>query len=103
MRRAFANYCLGDFLHQMENSLIAVRDSPPNESLITSLASRKNLPAGCILRRPCICALSRVASHALFPFHFFWHAARRRCRSRELLFPRITRWNVNNVFRAILK
>ena len=83
--------------------MIAVRGTPPNESLILRLASRKNLPAGCILRRPCFCALAKVAAHALCPVNFFWPAARRRCQSGELLSPTITRRNANDILRAILK
>ena len=37
------------------------------------------------------------------PVHFFWPAARRRCQSGELLPPTITRRNVKDIFRAILK
>ena len=94
---------MGDFLPHHSVALIAVRGAPPNESLIPRLAYRKNLPAGCILRRPCFCALTMVAAHALRPVHFCWHAVRRRCRSGELLTPIITRRNVNNILRAILK
>ena len=104
LRRAFTRDCLGDFLPlKSRKALLAVRGAPPNESLTLRLASRKNLPAGCILRRPCFCTLTKVAAHALCPVHFFWPAARRRCQSGELLFPSITRRDVNDILREVLK
>ena len=104
LRRAFTKDCLDDFLPMTKRTaVLGIRGAPPNESLILRLASRKNLPAGCILRRPCFCTLSKVLAHALCPVHFFWPAVRRRCPSGELLFPSITRRNVNEILRAILK
>ena len=49
------------------------------------------------------CPLTKVAARALSPVHFSWHAVRRRFRSGELPCPSITRRNVNNVLRDILK
>ena len=70
MRSAFPNDCMGDFLPHQEKASIVVRGAPPNESLILRLASRKNLPAGRIPRRPCFCTLTKVDAHALCPVHF---------------------------------
>ena len=103
IRRAFTNDCLSDFIPQKSKALVAVRGTPPSESLILRLASRKHLPAGCLLRPPCFCALAKVTAHAMCPVHFFWPEVRRRCRSGDLLIPTTTRRNVNTILRAILK
>ena len=103
VRRAFSNDPLEGFLPLKNELLVGVRGPAGEEKLIFRLASRKHLPAGCILVRPCFCGLRNGAAHALCPVHVFWPAIQERVRPGQLLFPSYTRRNFNCVLRAVLK
>ena len=73
-----------------------------DRKLILRMPSRKNLPGGCILIRPCFCTLSKTASRKLRAMHFCWPEIRRRTRPGSLIFPIYNRRNAIPAIRDIL-
>ena len=57
---------------------------------------------GCILRRPCFCSIGTTRAIARCPVHSFWPLIKARVHSGSLLFPSITRRNVDRIIKAAL-
>ena len=103
LRRAFANDELEGFRPMKDSALIGLRGPSSNPSLVLRLATRKNLPLGCIMKRPCFCDIAKCVEHRLCPVHYLWPIIRARVSAGELLFPTYSGRNVNAVLRAVLK
>ena len=102
LRRAFAYDDLEGFRPMRDPALISLRGSANNPCLVLRLATRKNLPSGCIMRRPCFCDIAKCAEHRLCPVHFLWPLIRARVPAGKALFPPYSGRNVNAVLRAVL-
>ena len=102
LRRAFKNDDLTSSAPMQAYFLIALRGEQPNECLVLRLARRKNLSHGCILSRPCFCALDDPQAKKLCPAHSIWPAIASRVQPGELLFPGYYSANVNTAVKAVL-
>ena len=78
LARSFPDDPLGAFSPQPGNPLIGARVIAGESCLFPKLPRRKNLETGCILRRPCFCALHAINGSLLCPVHAMWPAIRRR-------------------------
>ena len=95
LRRAYGNEPLLSFCRQETKARIGVRISNSVNILVAKFSYRKNIPSGCILRRPCICAPKTSAPHPFCPVHILWHHIRRTTLPGEHLFPELTQRNFN--------
>ena len=102
LRRAFDDDPLTVFAPQREKAIIGVRFDGAEPFLIVNLAWRKNLPGGCILRRPCFCNLANPKAKKLRPVHIFWRNIRRRVDPGAPLFVAVNRRNFNRTLKAVL-
>ena len=70
--------------------LAGIRTFDGSPLLIVKFPRRKNIPNGCILRRPCLCQEAPTLARIVFPVHQIWH---RLCDGAEIhgrLFPFLT-------------
>ena len=102
LRRAYRNDELANFAPMKALALTAIRGEMPNERLAIRFLLRANLPQGCILTRPCFCALSRSQDRNLCPVHAIWPAIAARVKPGELRFPGYYGTNVNAKIKAAL-
>ena len=87
LQRAYKGGALTEFYPQREQALIGVEGTESDLRLIVRFKTRKNLPQGCIMARPCFCPIDCEAMHKLFPIHYFWPLVRNKVRSGRKLFP----------------
>ena len=102
LQRASKNDEIELFTPQREKGLISLRRTPQGLMLIVKLSYRKNMPGGCIMRRPCFCKLGSKNAARLCPVHWFWPWVTKR-KSGQQLFPSLNGRNINRILRAILK
>ena len=102
LRRAYTSDNLDGFAPLDGQAIIGLRGPPTAPVLTLRLASRRNLPHGCILKRPCLCDIAKCVEHKPFPVHFLWPVIRARVAPPGLIFPTYTRRNVNSVLKGVL-
>ena len=102
LRRAFSDDPIDDHAPHPEKSLIKLAKLVGHPYLVMKFSFRENLVYGCIVRRPCFCAVGTKRALALCPFHTFWPLIKDRVRSGHLLFPTITRMNLNRITKAVI-
>ena len=102
LRRNYADGPLMVFSPQEEKAIIGVSYEGNGPYLVAKLSWRKNLPGGCILRRPCFCHLASPKARKLCPVHVFWKLIRRRVDPGQPLFPAVNRRNFNRILKAVL-
>ena len=100
--RAFSADAIGALPPNTEKALIGVRAIQGDSFLIAKLSWRKNITSGCILRRPCSCALEDAQAQLLRPVHALWPLIRRRVQPGIPLFRAANRQNFNRIFKAIM-
>ena len=100
IRRDFKDDDLAIFAPMNDKALIAFRGTAP--ALVLRLDRRKNLAHGCILPRPCFCALAQPKAKRLCPVRSIWPAIAARVRQGKLLFPGFYGTNVNTIIKAVL-
>ena len=103
IRRAFSDDPVSEHIPQSEKALIKICTIEGVPYLVLKLSHRKNLVYGCILRRPCFCSLGSQRATALCPVHAFWPLVIDRVHSGSLLFPNVTRRNVNRIIKAVFR
>ena len=101
-RRAYANDDLEGFQPMRGRALISLRGPANNLCLVLRLATRKNLPLVCILRRHCFCDIAKCAERRLCPVHFLWPLVRARVPAGIPISPTYSIRNVNSVLRTAL-
>ena len=92
----------GKFLRfnpQGHKAIIGPRTYNDAATLVTKFRFRKNIRAGCILIRPCLCTMVSQANRTFCPAHGFWASIRPRLTPGDLLFPNISA----NMFNQRLK
>ena len=101
LKRAYRGDQLLTFSPQPDKALIGPMSVGGELFLVAKLSYRKNLPGGCILRRPCFCNLASSRARLLCPIHVFWAAIRRRVDPGTPLFRAVNRGNFNRQLKAI--
>ena len=81
---------------------MGIRGPPSGQRLVLKLRSRKNLPIGCIMSRPCFCGFPASAAKRMCPVHAIWPCIACRVRPGEMLFPSFSATNVNTTLKAVL-
>ena len=102
LRRAYASGPLDTFSPQPDKALMAVRFVGGEPFLFTKFSWRKNLPSGCILRRPCFCNLTNRKAALIFPVHVFWQLIRCRVDTGKPIFSAVNRRNFNRIPKVVL-
>ena len=90
------------FTPQKEKALIACRAVDGVEVLIAKLAWRKNMPGGCIPKRPCFCPHDTPRARGLCPIRWLWPCVRAHRQPGEFLFQKVNANNVNRFTRKAL-
>ena len=88
------------FAPMNDGALIALRGTTP--ALALRLARRGNLAQGCILSRPCFCAIAQPEAKRLCPVRAIWPAIADRVNPGELLPPGFYGANVNATIKAAM-
>ena len=99
LRRDFPVDPIADHAHQPDKALIKLATMDGHPYLVMKFSIRKNLVYGCIIRRPCFSVWTKQ-SLALCPAYTFWPLIKARVQSGHLLFPTITRRNLNRIIKA---
>ena len=102
LRRAYSAGDLAAFSPHPDKSLISVRTIDIVHLLVAKQARRKNLPGGCILRRPCFFGLTSLRAQHLCPVRTCWALIRCRVAPGAPLFPSVNRRNFNRSPNAIM-
>ena len=101
LRRAYSAGDLAAFSPHPEKALISVRTIEGESCLSFKIPRRKNLPGGCILRRPCFCGMAGPRAQQLPPSHIFRALIRCREAPGAPLFSAFNRRNSNRPIKAI--
>ena len=102
MVRSFSSDVMDTFSPQPEEALIGARTVAGEDFLIAKLSWRKNLPSGCILRRPCFCGLHAAQAAQICPVHAFLPRISRRVELGRPLFRGVNRRTFSRISKAIL-
>ena len=81
---------------------MAVRGTSPALRLVLRLSSRKNLPSGRIISRPCFCSLPAPAAKRMCPVRAIWPCVASRVRHGDKISPSFTAQNSNTALKAVL-
>ena len=87
------------FKPQGPKAIIGPRTYNDTTALVIKFRFRKNIRGGCILIRPCLCAMVSQANRTFCPVHGFWASIRARLTPGELMFPTMSA----NMFNQRLK
>ena len=101
IRRAFRGDDLTAFSPINGEALMGIRGPPSGQRLVLKLRSRKNLPNGCIMSRPCFCGLPAKAAKRMCPVHAIWPCIASRVRPGEKLFSSFPAASVNTALKAV--
>ena len=71
LRRAFRGDQLLEFSPHPDKALIGSVSVGGEAFIVAKFSYRKNVPGGCILRRPCFCHMGNARATALCPIHIF--------------------------------
>ena len=98
--RAFGDEPLLRFCKQKTKALIGVRLFEGIQLLVIKFSYRKNLPGGCILRRPCICT-HQNPKQPMCPIHVIWEHIRSAIRPGDPIFPSLSTRNFNPTLKRV--
>ena len=98
--RAFGDDPILEFTKQKPKALIGVREMRGAQLLVIKFRFRKNLPGGCILRRPCICTPKRPVQ-LMCPIHVIWEHIRLAVRPGDPIFPKLSARNFNPTLKRV--
>ena len=84
-----------------DQALIGLRGPPEDRRLVIRLRSRKNLPNGCIMSRPCFCSLPAPAAKGMCPVHSIWPCIAQRTKPGGNLPPSSSATNLNATIKAV--
>ena len=102
LRRAYSADELLSFSPQPDKALIGLANADGEQFLVVKMSWRKNITAGCIMRRPCFCHLGSELAVGLCPVHSIWPAVRRRVGCGEPLFKKVYVGNFNRILKTVL-
>ena len=102
LRRAYASDPSDTFCPQPDKALMNVKMAGGEPFLFAKFSWRKNLPSGCILRRPCFCYLANRKDALICPIHVFWQLIRCRVDPGQPIFSSVNRRNFNRILKAVM-
>ena len=93
--RSFRGETLLSRTKQKTKPLTGARISNGINALVIKFSIRKNIPGGCILRRPRSCTRKGPSRQPFCPINVLWKAIRKRTNPGEDLFPALSTSNSN--------
>ena len=100
MRLAGPTDRITEFVPQNFEILAGLRSFKGTELLVVKFSRRKNLPRGCILRRPCLCDEPLVSARIFCPVHQIWPRLIQGIEIHGRLFPSLSAHKFGSALKA---